>query len=407
MKISKSSDFLFCLALLLAIIWLGSQTASGQCETSPSGIVAWWPLDGNPNDIVGTNNPSNTNLISFVSGEVGLGVTFANGGYIDIPDSAELENQTFSFVAWAMPNGPGPGGLSEDNSVLICKVNANVPYTADGYILYWNPNSHFYFRVRGNGNHDIQSADAFPAGSFYHVAGTYDGTNISLYVNGKLEAQLSSPQTIIHNSSIPWTIGANTPFLRAEGYLDTWNGVIDEVAIFNRALSSNEVAAIYAAGTAGMCKGPSIINQPISQTVCAGQGFTFTAQATGYPAPAYQWQFSTNGSTWVNISGATGPVYSLNTSSLTNVGYYQAAVSNPAGTVNSASASLTLLNINMYAGLNIVGPLGANYNVQSIPALNASNWTTLTNVSLPSQPYIYIDYSSPTNSKQFYRAVPQ
>jgi len=61
----------------------------------------------------------------------------------------------------------------------------------------------------------------------------------------------------------------------------------------------------------------------------------------------------------------------------------------------------------MYAGLNIVGPLGANYNVQSIPALNGINWTTVTNISLPSQPYIFIDYNSPTNVKQFYRAVPQ
>jgi hypothetical protein len=61
----------------------------------------------------------------------------------------------------------------------------------------------------------------------------------------------------------------------------------------------------------------------------------------------------------------------------------------------------------MYAGLNILGPIGANYNVQSIPVLNGTNWTTLTNVSLPSQPYIYIDYNSPTNAKQFYRAVPQ
>jgi hypothetical protein len=61
----------------------------------------------------------------------------------------------------------------------------------------------------------------------------------------------------------------------------------------------------------------------------------------------------------------------------------------------------------MYAGLNILGPLGANYNIQSIPTLNGNTWTTVTNISLPSQPYIYIDYNSPTNTKQFYRAVPQ
>ena len=61
----------------------------------------------------------------------------------------------------------------------------------------------------------------------------------------------------------------------------------------------------------------------------------------------------------------------------------------------------------MYAGLNIFGPIGANYNLQSTSDLNGSNWTTLTNVALPAQPYIYIDYRSPTNGEQFYRAKPQ
>ena len=44
---------------------------------------------------------------------------------------------------------------------------------------------------------------------------------------------------------------------------------------------------------------------------------------------------------------------------------------------------------------------------QSIPALNGTNWTTLTNVSLPTQPYIYVDYSSATNIQCLYRAVPE
>jgi hypothetical protein len=61
----------------------------------------------------------------------------------------------------------------------------------------------------------------------------------------------------------------------------------------------------------------------------------------------------------------------------------------------------------MYAGLDIVGAVGAIYNIQSTSDLGSTNWTTLTNVALPSQPYIYIDYASPTNSKQFYRANPQ
>ena len=147
---------------------------------------------------------------------------------------------------------------------------------------------------------------------------------------------------------------------------------------------------------------PSFTQQPSNQVINAGAAVTFTAGATGYPAPTYQWRL--NGA---NISGATGSSYTIPSTSLTNIGYYTVVVANSAGTNTSSSVSLTFLNLNLYAGLKITGPLGAPYTVQAISALGGTNWSTLTNVALPSQPYIYIDYSSPTNSKQFYRAVPQ
>jgi hypothetical protein len=152
---------------------------------------------------------------------------------------------------------------------------------------------------------------------------------------------------------------------------------------------------------------PSFTQSPSNEVVSAGQGFSLTATAMGYPTPTYQWQFSANGSTWSNISGATGASYQLSASGVTNIGYYRVLAANSVSTSASVSVSLTFLNLNMYAGLNIVGPVGANYIVQVTPDLSRSKWTTLTNVVLPSQPYIYIDYNSPTNSKQFYRAMPQ
>jgi hypothetical protein len=66
------------------------------------------------------------------------------------------------------------------------------------------------------------------------------------------------------------------------------------------------------------------------------------------------------------------------------------------------------VNIKMFAGIILNnGNIGSNYLIQATGNLSSSNWTTLTNVTLPTNPYIYIDYSSPTNSQQFYRAVSQ
>jgi hypothetical protein len=62
--------------------------------------------------------------------------------------------------------------------------------------------------------------------------------------------------------------------------------------------------------------------------------------------------------------------------------------------------------IQMFAGVILYGPLGSNYLIQACSNLSSS-WVTLTNIALPTQPYIYIDYSSPGNGQQFYRAIPQ
>ena len=48
----------------------------------------------------------------------------------------------------------------------------------------------------------------------------------------------------------------------------------------------------------------------------------------------------------------------------------------------------------------------ARHNIQATSTLNSSNWTTLTNITLQSDPYIYVDYNSWTNNQQFYRVVP-
>jgi len=198
-----------------------------------------------------------------------------------------------------------------------------------------------------------------------------------------------------NTGQVSWTptigqVGTNTISVSVTDY-NPW-------AVNSQSLSVTNSFAVIVKGLTP----PSFTLQPSNQVVSAGAAVTFTAGGTGYPTPTYQWQF--NGG---NLTGATGSSYTIPASALTNIGYYTVVIANSAGTNTSASVSLTFLSLNMYAGLKITGPLNANYTVQGASALGGTNWSTLTNVSLPSQPYIYIDYSSPTNGKQFYRAVPQ
>src|ERR1700721_1238827 len=82
--------------------------ATPACIAVPSGLVSWWPGDSNENDIAGGNNPSTVAAVSLVPGEVLNGFSFGTKGYIQIPSSSTLANQTFTWAAWVRPDGPGP-----------------------------------------------------------------------------------------------------------------------------------------------------------------------------------------------------------------------------------------------------------------------------------------------------------
>ena len=89
--------------------------------------------------------------------------------------------------------------------------------------------------------------------------------------------------------------------------------------------------------------GASVSSSPTNLTVCAGSTASFSAAASGSPAPTVQWQVSTDGgSTWTNIGGATATTYSF-TAGLPDTGsQYQAVFSNSCGTATTTAATLTV-----------------------------------------------------------------
>jgi hypothetical protein len=98
--------------------------------------------------------------------------------------------------------------------------------------------------------------------TWYHLAATYNGNQVKLYLNGQLDAFYTITGSI-ETTNFPVSIGywgvANA---------DYFNGLIDEVQIFNRALSDTEIVAIYNAGSAGNCKAASITGGGIAKTDC-------------------------------------------------------------------------------------------------------------------------------------------
>ena len=82
---------------------------------------------------------------------------------------------------------------------------------------------------------------------------------------------------------------------------------------------------------------PAITTQPVSQTVIAGNAVTFTAAASGTPAPTYQWQKG-----GIVIAGATNATYSIASVVAGDAGNYTVVATNSAGSATSAVATLTV-----------------------------------------------------------------
>jgi N-acetylneuraminic acid mutarotase len=220
-------------------------------------------------------------------------------------------------------------------------------------------------------------------------------------------------------------VSTNQPFAATGYYNDASSEILTNGSNGNSLLwssSSSTVASIDANGVAtGLTNGvititatsgsvsgqttltvvspPSISAASTNNTVSVGGNVTLTVAATG-GVLSYQWQL--NGT---NLAGANGASLTVTNISPGNIGVYTVIVSNAAGSA-STSVTVATVGIQMFAGVIVDGPLGSNYLIQSSSNLSGS-WATLTNVALPTQPYIYIDYSTPWNSQQFYRAVPQ
>jgi hypothetical protein len=153
-------------------------------------------------------------------------------------------------------------------------------------------------------------------------------------VDGTLD--VSQPATgSISQNSYPVYIGQN-----AEASMLSFNGLIDEVSLYNRALTASEIQAIYAAGSGGKCYGPTppgIILQPTNQVVTVGGTTTFNVVAGGTPPLSFQWNF--NGT---NIVGATNTTLTLTNVQLSQAGNYAVTVTNVYGSVLSSNAVLTV-----------------------------------------------------------------
>jgi hypothetical protein len=181
-------------------------------------------------------------------------------------------------------------------------------------------------------------------GQWYFLAAVGNGTSLTLYLlSTDLTMQTSASVTTTNygSSSFPFRIGGGG-ILDATG--NYFIGQIDEVALFDRALSAGEVSDLFGAALTGGALPPAISVQPASATLYAGRNAQLNATAVGSSPLGYQWRKDgLNVSDGGNVSGATTPSLGITGVTAADMGDYTLVVTNSAGTATSVVATLTVI----------------------------------------------------------------
>ena len=216
-------------------------TSPRDLNATGGGLVSWWKFDEGSGttaaDSTGGNTGSLVNSPTWVAGHNGGALNFSNNGYVSIASNPTVNfgtGQSFSVSFWL-----NPSSALTTTAGFVAKKASDV---AQGYEIYYdNAQGKVNFRI--GGNTDFNTWSTVPsANSWTHLVATVsdNGTNktISLYCNGSLN-RTNVSSVLDTTSSAALTVG----------YAATWgahfSGLIDDVRIYNRALSATEVSQLY------------------------------------------------------------------------------------------------------------------------------------------------------------------
>ena len=243
----------------------------------PSDLVAWWRGESASgsvvSDIIGAHNGSfftgkTAAAPSYTTdGEVGGAFVFNGSVYVQVPGAIELRPSEMTVEAWVFPT------VQNANNQVVIAHGSSTNDNDTWWLGLSNGTPRFF-------SHDsflLEGPFAIPLNQWTHLAASFDGSTKRLYVNGIEVATQGGLGALVYDAAVPVTIGAgwerNAP-------TDLFNGRVDEVSLYRRALSAAEVFSIADAGPSGKSTlGPYITSPSRLPFVIVGQTYsqTFTS----------------------------------------------------------------------------------------------------------------------------------
>lgn len=318
---------------IVFVLVLLTSFAKAQVNLNSS-LTACYALNGSASEPVnaytGTLGAVTSTVDRFSNSNSAYAFSGTSSSYIQLPGNSFLKpTNGLSFSAWVKP-----GTLSSPEYIVFTKNNTSSNFESYALVIA-SVSGGYKFRVhKGDGSGNTSFVDGttlISAGTWYHVAFTMDNSNIAIYLNGALQATVSTTYSFNYQSGKDVFLGGTNESIFNGPYV----GSMDNVRFYNRVLSSAEISSLYSTD-------PSCIAPPVSSfsvfpsTVCPGKPVVLTDLSTNSPS-SWSWQ----------IPGSTTPTASINNPTVTfaNPGTYVVSMTstNSGGASNTSTQSIVVL----------------------------------------------------------------
>ncbi|HVK09195.1 MAG TPA: LamG domain-containing protein, partial [Gemmataceae bacterium] len=177
--------------------------ALGTGTPAPAGATSWWQAEGDAADVVGSNSGTLLNGATFAAGRNGQAFQF--DGFDDrvtVPDSPQLNfaNQ-LTFESWVYQTDASQSGNSWNSQVIVARMpgslSAGYWFGLTGYPGGPGGKPSLSVVTTNNGWVNVTGPSAIPLNTWTHLAGTYDGTNLQMYVNGSQVASVPATGALV------------------------------------------------------------------------------------------------------------------------------------------------------------------------------------------------------------------
>jgi hypothetical protein len=302
-----------------------AQTGAG-CAPGGTNLVGWWPGDNHTYNVVNQKAATAQGSVTYVPGVAGNAFQFIGTGKVRIPEATSIDlsrTNRWTITAWVKPatldGTASPTIYSEGNRVASLGLQKGT-----GKLESWI-----------NAGNLLESTAAVPANEWTHVALVLDRATRTLYVNGAAAGTASGTPVTTADST-----GSAIGGVTVDDATAAFAGAIDEITLHRRVLSADEIAAVYAAGSAGLCYGDggasTFVLTPQPQTVPLFGNATFSGLAMGSPRPTYQWFFKDG-----PLVGQTDSTLELTNVTTANDGIYKLVATSGTQSI-AAGAQLTV-----------------------------------------------------------------